>query len=103
MTDLERMAVARRRYMAASHAMQSGVATEIAQFGEGRAAANPKHLRTGVNSAMVSDSALATLLIAKGIFTAAEYAEAIADAMEAEVRRYEELLSKALGTAVTLA
>jgi acyl-CoA reductase-like NAD-dependent aldehyde dehydrogenase len=63
----------------------------------------PKHLRTGINAAMSDQGGLATLLIAKGVFTRAEYAEAIADAMEKEAAEYEKLVSERVGKKVTLA
>ena len=50
-----------QRYDAAAHAMQSGVAFEIGA-GVSRET-EPKHLRVGVNSAMVDSAALAALLI----------------------------------------
>ena len=74
------------RYENALHAMQSGVAYEM---GLGATDTSPKHLRVGVNSAMVNDAAVATLLIEKGFFTLEEYQKAVADAMEREVVRYE--------------
>jgi hypothetical protein len=80
----------RERYLAAAHAMQSGVALSIAR-GEARDM-EPKHLRVGVNSALVDCAALAKLLIDKGILTEEEYERALADAMEAEVQRYRERL-----------
>lgn len=91
------------RYMAAAHAMQSGVATEIGLDGLETGAASPKHLRVGVNSAQVANAALAGLLIAKGIITQEDYAEALAAGMEAEQERYEQHLSARLGKTVKLA
>lgn len=78
------------RYGQAAHAMQSGVKYEIETQGEAEAAANPKHLRVGVNSALVGNAALAKLLIDKGIFTLDEYGKVLADEMEREVARYED-------------
>jgi len=89
-----------QRYRAAAHAMQSGVAMEMNYRPQPTEA---KHLRVGVNAAMVDQGALAKLLIAKGVFTEAEYLEALADAMEAEKHRYEEILSELLGKKITLA
>ena len=74
------------RYVKAAHAMQSGVAVCMER---GTAETTPKHLRVGVNSAMVNDAAIARLLIGKGIITLAEYEGAVADEMEREVKRYE--------------
>lgn len=90
------------RYVAAAHAMQSGVAARMALDGA-NGDTTPKHLRVGVNSAMVEHSALAQLLIAKGIFTSDEYVEALAEAMEREVSLYEHELTKRTGRKVTLA
>lgn len=82
MSDLE-------RYEKAIHRMQTGVAFRM---GYDPAETQPKHLRVGVNSAMVDTAAMAKLLIDKGIITEAEYYKAIADAMEAEADRYEQRL-----------
>lgn len=87
------------RYAAAAHAMQSGVKSEMEL---GSRDTEPKHLRVGVNSALVDSAALAALLIAKGVITEDEYLEAIAAGMEREVTTYETRLSAALGTKVTL-
>lgn len=87
------------RYHAALHAMQSGVAAEHSQ---GSNDATPKHLRVGVNSALVNDAAIARLLIAKGVITLDEYEAALAAEMEVEQRSYEERLSAAIGKPVKL-
>lgn len=70
----------RQRYLAACHAIQTGVAFEHSRGSED---GTPKHLRTGVNIAMCDHAALVKLLIAKGLFT---------DEAEEEVKRYEERL-----------
>lgn len=82
--------------------MQSGVAAEM-NLDHRKAATEPKHLRVGVNAAMVDHGALVKLLVAKGIITDAEYFEALAEAMEAEQRDYEERLSAHFGNTVKLA
>lgn len=87
------------RYHRALHALQSGVAAEQER---GSDDGTPKQLRTGVNSALVNSTALGTLLIEKGLITEAEYVKVLADGMEAEVARYEERLSEALGANVRL-
>jgi hypothetical protein len=80
--------------------MQSGVTLEIA---DGVATdTSPKHLRVGVNSAMVEHSALALLLIEKGIFTGDKYERALADAMERERDLYQERASARHGKRITL-
>lgn len=61
-----------------------------------------KHLRVGINTAHVDHAALAGLLIKKGIITQEEYMDALVEAMEAEVKRYEAHLSKIYGANITL-
>lgn len=88
------------RYAAAMHAVQSGVAYEMPL---NKTPTEPKHLRTGINAAMVEHYALAKLLMDKGIITTDEYEEALAASAEAEKKRYEEHLSALMGSKVTLA
>ena len=87
------------RYLDAGHAVQSGVAMEHELGGTD---GSPKHLRTGINMALVGQAAIARLLIDRGIFTEDEYLEALADEAEREVARYEARLSAKTGTRVTL-
>lgn len=89
----------RARYERAAHAMQSGVAMMMNYDPK---PSNPKHLRVGVNSAMVEHAALAHLLIGKGLITEEEYVESIITFMEREVKIYEGLLKDILGTEVHL-
>jgi hypothetical protein len=88
-----------QRYFAAMPGVQTGVAymmqIEPKQVG-------PKHLRTGINSAMVNDAALTKLLIAKGIITEEEYWHALVEEAEAERARYEEQLSAHYGRKIIL-
>jgi hypothetical protein len=88
------------RYQRAAHAMQSGVAAEMAG---GSRDTEAKHLRVGVNSALVSQAALVRVLVEKGIITNEEYALAVCEEMEREVKRYEERLTRDRGVKVTLA
>ena len=88
------------RYARASHAMMSGVKAEQES---GSNDGTPKHLRCGVNSALVNDAALVRLLIEKGIITEEEYVKAVADEMEREVERYQERLTRRFGYQVRLA
>jgi len=76
-----------RRYHAAAHAMQTGVALKMEHDGT---ETQPKHLRVGVNSALVDGAALAELLIHKGVITKDEYLTTIALGMEREVEMYKE-------------
>jgi hypothetical protein len=86
-------------YEQALHAIQTGIAYEIER---GSTASTPKHLRVGVDSAMVTHAALAWLLVKKGVFTEEEYAEAIRLEANREVARYEHRISELYGVKVTL-
>lgn len=88
------------RYMAAAHAMQSGVASLLTVHPE---LAEDKHVRVGITSNQVTDAAVARLLIEKGVFTADEYEHALAAEMDLEVGRLEDSLSAHFGTKVVLA
>lgn len=83
----------RAKYMSLAHAMQSGVEMKRSFSKE----CEPKHLRVGINSAMVGNGALVQLLIKKGVFTEEEYMEELVAAMEREVKAYEQELSEAYG------
>jgi hypothetical protein len=87
------------RYETAAHAMQSGVAMEMNYNPKPTEA---KHLRVGVNSALADSSALAELLISKGVITKDEYLEALAAGMEREAKTYQDRISGYFGTNVTL-
>lgn len=91
------------RYFAAAHGMQSAVAyfmeSDLARSKE----TTPKHLRVGVNSAMMEASALGRLLIAKGVITEREYYKSIAEGMEAEVKSYEAKLPAEFQGKITFA
>lgn len=86
----QRATKAHEGYLAAAHAMQTGAAVEL-EHGGGEEC-NPKHLRVGVNSAMVEHAALAKLLIGKGVIHEDEYMEALEQMMMVEVKSYEERL-----------
>lgn len=85
---------ARERYERAMHAMQSGVA---AKMHIDPAETTPKHLRVGVNSALVDTGAMAQLLISKGVITEDEYLEAICSGAEQEAERYRKYLTRHFG------
>jgi len=88
----------RRRYEVAMHGMQAGVSIDVAN---GASDCTPKHLRVGVNSALVDSAALAKALIDKGILSEEEYFLALAEGAERELASYEERFSQA-GVKVTL-
>ena len=102
MRENESFQEANERYFKACHAMQSGVAFTAQMEGGKSVEQTSKHLRVGVNSALVCNGALAQLLINKGIITAEEHATAQADAMEAEAARYQKEISEKLGREVIL-
>ena len=87
------------RYINAMHAVQTGVATMM-QIDT--SATEPKHLRVGVNSAMIETATLTRLLIKKGIITELEHVSALADAAEEEVKRYEDKVRGAYGRDVKI-
>ena len=88
-----------KRYTDAMHGVQTGVGHEL---NHDPASGSPKHLRTGINSALVGQAAIAQLLIDKGVFTLAEYTASLANHAEAERASYEKTLSTRLGTTVHL-
>lgn len=93
-----------RRYLAAAHAVQAGVAMELNDDppSNSASAASPKMLRTGVNLAMVQQGALVRLLIQKGLITEEEYFTELVAGVEDEKRQYEERLSQRFGGKITL-
>lgn len=86
----------RLEYHALAHAMQSGVAMKM-NYEPGET--TPKHLRVGVNSTMVETGALATIFMAKGVFTEEEYYQVLIQSMQSEVNMYKEFLRQRLGDA----
>lgn len=87
------------KYVELCHAMQSGVAIELQH---GSKDTEPKHLRVGINTALVDAGSLCKLLVDKGVITHDEYIDAIYEGMKAEVERYEERLTKKLGVQIRL-
>lgn len=96
------------RYHLAQHAMQTGVSIMMALndpgknvnafvSGIGDVPGAEKHLRVGINSSMVDNTALAKILMAKGIFTRDEYEKYLADEMESEVERYRQRIKEKTG------
>lgn len=90
----------KQRYAAAAHAVQSGVAMDL---NEEPSSGTPKHLRVGVNLAIVEHGALVRLLIGKGLITEEEYFTELVAGVEDEQRRYEETLSARHGSKIRLA
>lgn len=92
----------RERYERALHAMQTGVKMLIDNQGTSSGEASPKHLRVGVNAAMIDAGAQVSLLIKKGIFTEEEYFQALAEFSERDQKSYEEKVALVYGPGVKL-
>lgn len=103
MSDEETLEDIHEEYVLLAHAMQTGVAFDM-ELDEGHTmgATTPKHLRVGMNSALVSHGGLTKLLVDKGIITELEYATAMRDAMKMEVERYEKHLQDVYGADIKL-
>jgi len=89
----------KNQYLQLAHAMQSGVA---AMMDVDDNATRAKHLRVGVNSAMVETSTIATLLVKKGVITEEEWFEGLIEMMRKEVLMYEKRLSEKFGKVIKL-
>lgn len=76
-----------------AHAMQSGVNIEQHYTDQ----CSPKHLRTGVNVAMVEHSALCELLVEKGIVTPTELFTSMIRKMHAEIDAYRLRIAERMG------
>jgi hypothetical protein len=94
----ESLEQAKARYLAATHATQSGVGM-LMNFDEAETAIG--HLLLGTDSAMASCSAPGRLLIDSGFITEAAYFGLLADVMEAERDIYAGALMEYTGTDVT--
>jgi hypothetical protein len=99
-------------YPALAHAIQTGTAQTMeiqnqavdkGEISASQPGHSPKMLRTGINMAMVEQSAVAKLLIDKGIITEEEYRQALIDGLQAEKDRFEAQLSEHYGTKISLA
>lgn len=76
----------RAQVAALSHAIQTGVAYELEKDPR---SGTPKHLRTGVNIALVESGALVRLLVKKGLITEEEYYAELIAGLEDEKNTYE--------------
>ena len=98
MVDEGKNAKNAERYERAAHRVQTAVA-----FFPERPRDQYKDLRTGLDLSKSDMGGLATLLIAKGVFTLEEYLCAIADAAEREATSKEDELSVRYGINVRTA
>lgn len=94
-----------KQYQYECNAILHGIQTGIAQLmGMGKANdTTPKHLRVGLNNALVEHGALVRLLIEKRIIDEWEYFEMYKKMLIEERTRYEEEISSYLGAKITLA
>lgn len=86
-------------YQSLQHAMQSGIAMKM---NYDRRDLEEKHLRVGVNSALIETGAIATLLLEKGIITEQEYWEKLCKFMRQEVEAYERWLNEKTSGSIKL-
>jgi hypothetical protein len=95
------LGVLKQRYLAAMHAMQTGVMMLLDRDAPGwrdglvpdRHEASPKHLRVGVNSALLDSGALQKVLIDKGLITAEEFLAALCELVDGDVESYRRKLN----------
>ena len=86
-------------YLSLCHAMQTGVAAEMNFHAQ---PTEPKHLRVGVNNALVSLGAICRLLLEKGCFTELEYVTMLRDEMQREVDDYTRRIQEHFGNGTTI-
>lgn len=91
----------RERYLAAGHRLQSALKLEMeALSAAGRLQSSqfsPKHMRVGIDLRAADALGLCRLLITKGVITADEYLEAMAEAAEHEAQTQIERIRAELG------
>jgi hypothetical protein len=90
-----------RLFQQLQHAMQSGVAYSMHQQPNDQT--HPKHLRVGVNTAMVQIAALVNTLVAAGVIDGRKFQDEANRLMRREVESYEAELREAYGTQIKLA
>lgn len=93
-TEQDELSALWARYHALAHAVQTGVEYTMHRTPK---ETEPKHLRVGVNLGLVNSSALAQLLMQKGLITEREYAEALVLGVEREVEGYRHKLAEIYG------
>jgi hypothetical protein len=82
-------------YEKAGHRIQTALAI-LWSNDPGLSLTQPKHMRTGIDLSKSDMGGLASLLIAKGVFTKDEYVEAITKAAEQEADSYEKMVQTIL-------
>lgn len=89
-------------YEEAGHGIQSAIRFEMSQLGfpdddDSRIAKMLKHVRVGLDMRAADHSALVELLIGKGVFSSAEYLEALRLAANEELARYQDHVRETYG------
>ena len=75
-----------------AHTVQTAIA-----YNPDAKALEPKHLRVGIDMSKADQAGLARLLIDKGVFTEAEYVEAITQSAKEEAERQRLALAATIG------
>lgn len=83
-------------YERAAHRVQTAIAVLMGRDPD-YSGVQPKHMRVGIDLSKSDQCGLASLLIAKGVFTEAEYIEAVTKAAQDEADRYEKQIQAVLG------
>lgn len=91
--QVKRMNELCHRMQTAIGALQSYAKQNRIRFRE----TEPKHLRVGVNNALIEVSAMARLLVSKGIITAEEHFDSIIQMLNFEVDSYDIRVKETLG------
>lgn len=78
----------RQDYQASGHRIQTAIAVLMGRDPSYRDT-EPKHMRVGLDLSKSDQAGLARLLIAKGVFTEAEYVEAITKTADEEANSHE--------------
>lgn len=84
------------RYSAALHRVQTAIAVLMGSDPSYKAT-TPKHMRVGIDMSKSDQAGLAQLLIDKGVFTAEEYVEALAQSAEREADSFERVVQSVTG------
>lgn len=98
-TEAEKDPYPGRDYDSLAHGIQCGIGYLLAKEPN---PGTPKHLMVG-NCCRAADAAgLVRLLISKGVFTEAEYLEAITNQMKVELKYWEDRISTLYGANIKL-
>lgn len=85
------------RYQDSMHRVQTAIAALLGRDPD-LDRCSRKHMRVGIDMSKADAAGLATLLIDKGVFTMAEYLDAIAHSAEIEANAYEREVQETFGS-----